>query len=69
MTKMTPIKGWSEKILPEWTDYNRHMNVGYYTLIFDHGVDVFFEKIGGNGPEITITIPGTHQYTLITARP
>ena len=46
MTKTTPIKGWSEKILPEWTAYNRHMNVGYYTLIFDHGVAVFFEKIG-----------------------
>ena len=46
MTKTTPIKGWSEKILPEWTDYNRHMNVGYYTLIFDHGVDVFLKKLG-----------------------
>ena len=46
MTKTAPIDGWREKILPEWTDYNRHMNVAYYTLIFDHGVDVFFEKIG-----------------------
>ena len=46
MTETAPIKGWSEKVLPEWTDYNRHMNVGYYTLIFDHGVDVFFDKIG-----------------------
>ena len=25
----------SQKILKEWTDYNNHMNVAYYVLIFD----------------------------------
>ena len=25
----------TEKIKKEWTDYNRHMNVAYYVLIFD----------------------------------
>ena len=25
----------SEKIKKEWTDYNGHMNVAYYVLIFD----------------------------------
>ena len=25
----------SQKIIKEWTDYNNHMNVAYYVLIFD----------------------------------
>ena len=25
----------TEKIKKEWTDYNGHMNVAYYVLIFD----------------------------------
>ena len=30
----------SQKILKEWTDYNNHMNVAYYVLIFDlHGAE------------------------------
>ncbi|MGB0575531.1 MAG: thioesterase family protein [Alphaproteobacteria bacterium] len=32
--------------MPEWTDYNRHMNVAYYTLVFDHAVDAFFGYVG-----------------------
>ena len=40
------LKLWQETILPEWTDYNRHMNVAYYTLVFDHAVDAFFSYIG-----------------------
>ena len=30
----------TQKILKEWTDYNNHMNVAYYVLIFDiHGAE------------------------------
>ena len=30
----------SQKILKDWTDYNNHMNVAYYVLIFDvHGAE------------------------------
>ena len=25
----------SQNILKDWTDYNNHMNVAYYVLIFD----------------------------------
>ena len=46
MTHPSPLKLWQESILPEWTDYNRHMNVAYYTLVFDHAVDAFFTYIG-----------------------
>ena len=33
-------------VLPEWIDYNGHMNVSYYVLAFDQGVDAFMELIG-----------------------
>ena len=46
MTHSAPLKLWRETILPEWTDYNRHMNVAYYTLVFDHAVDAFFTYVG-----------------------
>ena len=46
MAHPAPLKLWQESILPEWTDYNRHMNVAYYTLVFDHAVDAFFTYIG-----------------------
>jgi acyl-CoA thioester hydrolase len=28
-----------ETVQPEWVDYNGHMNVAYYVLIFDHATD------------------------------
>lgn len=28
----------------EWIDFNDHMNIGYYLLAFDQGVDAFFER-------------------------
>lgn len=34
----------SGKVLPEWIDINSHMNVAYYLLAFDHGVDSLWEQ-------------------------
>ena len=35
----------TQKIIKEWTDYNGHMNVAYYVLIFDqHGSEVLLTK-------------------------
>ena len=35
----------SQKIKKEWIDYNNHMNVSYYLLIFDkYGADVLNDK-------------------------
>ena len=45
-----PISRWSEAVRPEWTDYNGHMNVAYFTLIFDHATDVFYPLIGLGRP-------------------
>jgi len=33
-------------VLPEWIDYNGHMNVAYYVLAFDEAVDALFDMIG-----------------------
>ena len=33
-------------VLPEWIDYNGHMNVAYYLLAFDHATDAFFDHVG-----------------------
>ena len=35
----------SQKIIKDWTDYNGHMNVAYYVLIFDvYGAEILMEK-------------------------
>ena len=31
---------------PEWCDYNQHLNMSYYVLIFDHATDVFHANLG-----------------------
>lgn len=33
-------------VLPEWIDINEHMNVAYYILIFDQGVDALWHHFG-----------------------
>ena len=35
-----------ETVRPEWVDYNGHMNVAYYALVFDHGTDNVLEHLG-----------------------
>ncbi len=34
----------SQKILKEWVDYNNHLNMAYYILIFDQACEVILEK-------------------------
>ena len=40
----------SQKIIKEWVDYNDHLNMAYYVLIFDQACDVLHEnfKIGAD---------------------
>ncbi|MGI9221726.1 MAG: thioesterase family protein [Woeseiaceae bacterium] len=33
-------------VLPEWIDYNGHMNVAYYVLAFDLGIDGLWGEFG-----------------------
>ena len=37
---------WREPVLPEWIDYNGHLNEGYYVLVFGHATDAVMERIG-----------------------
>jgi len=34
----------TKKIIKEWTDYNGHMNLSYYILVFDVGAEVILSK-------------------------
>jgi acyl-CoA thioester hydrolase len=31
---------------PQWIDYNGHLNLAYYNVLFDRAVDEFYELIG-----------------------
>jgi acyl-CoA thioester hydrolase len=33
-------------VKPEWIDINGHMNVAYYLVAFDQGVDSLFDRLG-----------------------
>ena len=41
-----PLDLWCEAVRPGWIDFNGHMNVAYYVLIFDHAVDALFNHVG-----------------------
>lgn len=34
------------RVEPEWIDYNGHLNVAYYHLVFDQATDKFFDQLG-----------------------
>jgi len=40
-------------VLPEWIDYNGHMNLAYYVMAFDHGLDAFLDNALGAGPSLS----------------
>ncbi|UYV38960.1 thioesterase family protein [Rhodobacteraceae bacterium D3-12] len=33
-------------VRPEWIDYNGHLNMAYYNVLFDHGVDEVWQRLG-----------------------
>jgi len=41
-----PYRPHRETVRPEWVDYNGHMNVAYYVLVFDHATDRFLDYLG-----------------------
>ncbi len=46
MSIPAPLELYKDLILPEWIDYNGHMNVAYYVLVFDRATDDFFDFMG-----------------------
>ena len=41
-----PFAAARDVVRPEWIDYNGHMNVGYYHVVFDLATDRFTEFLG-----------------------
>jgi acyl-CoA thioester hydrolase len=41
-----PYDRFRGEVRPEWIDYNGHMNLAYYTVLFDHATDLLFEELG-----------------------
>jgi len=56
------------KVLPAWIDYNGHMNVAYYLVAFDTGLDAFVDALDfGEAARMrtqmtTMTLEGHVQY-------
>ena len=48
MTQSPLIDLHRENVRPDWVDYNGHMNVAYYVLVFDHATDALLDFIGLN---------------------
>jgi acyl-CoA thioester hydrolase len=46
MTIPAPFDRYRGKVQPEWIDYNGHMNLAYYTVLFDYASDLLFDAIG-----------------------
>ncbi|MEL6807243.1 MAG: thioesterase family protein [Pseudomonadota bacterium] len=45
-----PFRSSIMTVRPEWIDYNGHLNMAYYNVLFDHCADEVYERIGF-GPE------------------
>ncbi len=45
-TPARPLVTHTGAVLPEWIDYNGHMNLAYYVLLFDFATDTLLEHLG-----------------------
>jgi acyl-CoA thioester hydrolase len=41
-----PFDGYRDVVRAEWIDHNRHMNMGYYVVVFDLATDAWFRYVG-----------------------
>lgn len=46
MSIPAPFDRYRGEVLPAWIDMNGHMNLAYYTVLFDYAADLLFEAIG-----------------------
>lgn len=46
MDKAAPLALHADTARDEWMDYNGHMNVAYYVLVFDHATDALLDLVG-----------------------
>lgn len=62
MAAQTPYKSSTFGIEKDWIDYNGHLNMAYYNVLFDRAVDEACETLG-MGPDYA----GTRRLTTYTA--
>lgn len=41
-----PLCTWTEKVRPEWIDYNGHLSEAYYVLVLGHATDEVIATVG-----------------------
>ncbi|MCR9125240.1 MAG: thioesterase family protein [Rhodobacteraceae bacterium] len=46
MTLATPFVSSPMRVEPQWIDYNGHLNMAYYNVLFDTGVDEIYADFG-----------------------
>ena len=45
MSFPTPFDRFQGEVRPEWIDHNGHMNLAYYTVLFDYATDMMFDEL------------------------
>jgi acyl-CoA thioester hydrolase len=45
MSFPAPFEHAGGEVLPEWIDYNGHMNLAYYIVLFDQATDALFDRL------------------------
>lgn len=58
----TPVFGPEMTLKPEWIDYNDHLNMAYYNVLFDVSLDAMLEQVG-----IGETYRETTTFSVMTA--
>ncbi|MHA1546165.1 MAG: thioesterase family protein [Alphaproteobacteria bacterium] len=46
MPQQAPFRSSIMTIEPEWIDYNGHLNMAYYNILFDRSIDEAFHRLG-----------------------
>jgi acyl-CoA thioester hydrolase len=59
MSIPAPFDRYEGEVFPEWIDANNHMNLAYYTVLFDYATDALFDAIGIGRQYKEITNRGT----------
>jgi acyl-CoA thioester hydrolase len=54
-----PFDQYRDVVRSEWIDHNRHMNMGYYLVVFDLATDEFFGWVGLDGEHRRVHIVTT----------
>ena len=45
-SRPAPFVSWVMRVEPGWIDYNGHLNMAYYNVLFDRAVDEVYELLG-----------------------